>query len=83
MTLFVFYLAWNENGTMDIFSREEKRIGILVIFDRWMLIVAFFFSCARSSGHFFIFIVIYLLLPFLISHCSVMSILTWFLAEIE
>lgn len=25
----------------------------------------------------------YLLLPFLISHCSVISILTWFLAEME
>lgn len=34
---------------MDIFSREEKRIGILVIFDRWMLIVAFFFSPAQGQ----------------------------------
>lgn len=62
---------------MDIFSCEEERIGI------FELDVALILLLRKVKWSFFFFVVSYLLLPFLISHCSVMSILTWFLAEME
>lgn len=62
---------------VDIFSSEEMRI--VIFFCRWMLLLI----CCSYAPNVKVDLFLYLLLPFLISHCSVISMLTWFLAEME